>query len=98
VAGGSPGRTAHRASRAFCGGAWITSVASSGSLNEITIAPFGRTGAPVVVSASGGQNPIWARDSRSLYYHTDRRSSSYAIWRRRQAGIAGTIDSWSPRW
>jgi serine/threonine protein kinase/dipeptidyl aminopeptidase/acylaminoacyl peptidase len=53
-------------------GAWITSVASSGSLNEITIAPFGRTGAPVVVSAGGGQNPIWARDSRSLYYHTDR--------------------------
>ena len=53
-------------------GQWITSTASTGGRNEISVHPLGRSGATTVVSSGGGQNPVWARDSRSLYYHTDR--------------------------
>ena len=39
--------------------------------------PLGRAGTATVVSSGGGQNPVWAPDSRSLYYHTDR--SIYSV-------------------
>ncbi len=53
-------------------GRWVTAVASSDGRNEISVQTFGRSGAAAVVSSGGGQNPVWASDSRSLYYHTDR--------------------------
>jgi serine/threonine-protein kinase len=53
-------------------GRWLTFGASTAGRTEISVRPVGEEGATTVVSAGGGQNPVWARDSRSLHYHTDR--------------------------
>ncbi len=53
-------------------GHWVTAVASADGRDEISVQPLGRAGTATVVSAGGGQNPVWGPDSRSLYYHTDR--------------------------
>jgi eukaryotic-like serine/threonine-protein kinase len=42
--------------------------------NEVYVRPIPGPGAPVQVSAEGGEQPVWARDGRTLYYRTAART------------------------
>ena len=51
-------------------GRWLTTTSTATGRNEIYVQPFGRPGAPTMVS-NGGAQPVWARDSQLLYYRRD---------------------------
>jgi Tol biopolymer transport system component len=53
-------------------GRWAATVRNQTGRSEVYVQPFGREGVPVMASRSGGQAPVWAADSRSLHYRTDR--------------------------
>jgi hypothetical protein len=49
-------------------GRWMAYVTDVTGAAEVWVRPFGRTGAPVRVSARGGIEPLWSRDGRELFY------------------------------
>ena len=49
-------------------GRWLAYVSNATGADEVWVRPYGGTGAPVRVSAAGGGMPVWARDSRELYF------------------------------
>jgi Tol biopolymer transport system component len=53
-------------------GRWAATVGNRTGRNEVYVHPFDRDGLPVTASRNGGQAPVWAADSRSLYYRTNR--------------------------
>jgi hypothetical protein len=49
-------------------GRWIAYVSNVSGRDEVYITSLSSAGATVPVSASGGFQPAWARDARSLFY------------------------------
>ena len=52
-------------------GRWIAYRSDHSGQHEILVEPFPSGGQPERVSASGGTEPVWSKDSRELYYRTD---------------------------
>jgi serine/threonine protein kinase len=48
---------------------WIAYAADSTGQMEIWVRPYPAAGAPIRVSPNGGQEPVWARNGRELFYH-----------------------------
>lgn len=51
-------------------GVWLAYVSDESGRNEIWIRPFRGPGTGVPVSAGGGVEPVWSRDSRELFYRS----------------------------
>jgi Tol biopolymer transport system component len=49
-------------------GRWLAYTSDTTGNTEVWVKPFGREGAPVRVSPSGGLEPLWSRDGRELFY------------------------------
>ena len=52
-------------------GRWIAYRSDRSGQHDILVEPFPSGGRPRTVSASGGTEPVWSKDSRELYYRTD---------------------------
>ena len=64
-------------SRAFEGypefspdGRWITYVSEESGRREVYVRPFPRPGSKWVISQNGGQEPLWARNGKQLFYRS----------------------------
>ena len=51
-------------------GVWLAYVSDESGRDEIWIRPFLGPGTGVPVSADGGVEPVWSRDSRELFYRS----------------------------
>jgi Tol biopolymer transport system component len=49
-------------------GRWIAYVTDESGAREVCVRPVGRTGGRTQISTNGGIGPMWAPDSRSLYF------------------------------
>jgi eukaryotic-like serine/threonine-protein kinase len=54
-------------------GHWIAFVTNESGRDEVVVQPFPGPGGRVQVSAGGGEEPIWSRDGRRLFYRGDAR-------------------------
>jgi hypothetical protein len=52
-------------------GHWVAYTSDESGVNQIYVRPFPGPGARVPVSIEGGENPIWSRDGRYLFYAKD---------------------------
>ena len=57
-----------RQGRLSWNGRWLAYVSNVTGENEIWVRPYGRRGSAVRVSPAGGDEPVWSRDDRELYY------------------------------
>jgi Tol biopolymer transport system component len=60
-------------------GRWLAYESDESERPEIYVRPFLSTGARVQVSTQGGQEPIWDRSGRTLYYRVGRALSAVAV-------------------
>jgi serine/threonine-protein kinase len=51
-------------------GKWLAYVSSESGREEVYVRSFPGLGAAVQVSEKGGNEPVWARDGRRLFYRT----------------------------
>ena len=58
------------AARVAPDGGWLAYVSNVSGRNEIWIRPFQRAGTAQQVSTDGGVEPVWAWDSRELFYRS----------------------------
>jgi serine/threonine protein kinase len=49
-------------------GRWLAYTSNTTDNREVWVKPYGREGAPIRVSPSGGSQPIWAKNGRELFY------------------------------
>ncbi len=49
-------------------GRWVTYVSSESGRDEVYVRPFPGSGGRVLVSTGGGDEPLWSRDGRRIYY------------------------------
>jgi serine/threonine-protein kinase len=49
-------------------GRWLAYVSDESGINEIYVRPQGTTNGKWKISADGGTEPVWSRDSRELFY------------------------------
>jgi Tol biopolymer transport system component len=49
-------------------GRWMAWSSRETGRTEIYVEPFGRAGSRVQVSVGGGDDPLWSRDGRALYF------------------------------
>lgn len=49
-------------------GRWLAYVSDESGQNEVYVRPFTRPGAKVLISHSGGVEPLWSRNGRELFY------------------------------
>jgi hypothetical protein len=49
-------------------GRWVAYMSDQTGQPEIWVRPFPGPGSPIRVSARGGQEPIWSRDGKELFY------------------------------
>jgi Tol biopolymer transport system component len=49
-------------------GRWMAYTSDTTGSSEVWVRPYGREGAPVRVSPSGGFEPLWSKDGRELFY------------------------------
>ena len=70
-------------------GRWIAYTSSATGTQEVWVQPYPGPGAAVRVSPNGGNEPIWARNGRELYYLEGRRMMAVQIQE-------GTTFSFSP--
>ena len=53
-------------------GRWLAYQSNRSGRSEIEVRPFGRSGAPIQVSSSGGARPVWSADGASIYFQDAR--------------------------
>ncbi len=51
-------------------GRWIAYMTDESGSREICVRPIGRTGGRTQISPNGGNSPMWAPDSRTLYFES----------------------------
>ncbi len=49
-------------------GRWLAYTSDESGQNEVYVRPFPSAGGKVLVSQSGGSEPVWSRDGRELFY------------------------------
>jgi eukaryotic-like serine/threonine-protein kinase len=62
-------------------GRWLAYADAPTGRREIWVRPFAGNGPPVRVSAEGGEEPLWARDGRALFYRQGTRVLSATVHR-----------------
>jgi eukaryotic-like serine/threonine-protein kinase len=60
-------------------GRWVAYASSESGRNEIYIRPFGGAGEKITVSTDGGNEPVWSRDGRELFYRNGDAMMSVSI-------------------
>ncbi|HKE82275.1 MAG TPA: protein kinase, partial [Vicinamibacterales bacterium] len=60
-------------------GRWIAYTSDSTGASEIWVRPFPGPGAPIRVSPGGGNEPLWSRNGKELYYHQGPNLMSVAV-------------------
>ena len=65
-------------------GRWIAYTSDSTGASEIWVRPFPEPGAPIRVSPGGGNEPLWSRSGKELYYYQGPNLMSVAV----EAGAA----------
>jgi serine/threonine protein kinase/Tol biopolymer transport system component len=60
-------------------GWWLAYVSDQTGRNEVWVRPLAGPGAPVRVSPGGGVEPVWARNSRELFYREATRIMAVAV-------------------
>jgi serine/threonine-protein kinase len=53
-------------------GKWLAYVSNESGRHEVYVRPFSSSGGRVVISAGGGQEPLWSRDGRQIFYRSSR--------------------------
>ena len=51
-------------------GRWVAYVSNESGRNEIHVRPFPGPGERLTVSVEGGNEPVWSRDGRELFYRS----------------------------
>ena len=51
-------------------GKWIAYVSNESGRHDVYVRPFPNPGGRVVISAGGGQEPLWSRDGRQIFYRS----------------------------
>jgi serine/threonine-protein kinase len=72
-------------------GRWVAYEARVASRAEIFVAPFGGDGERRLISTDGGEQPLWSRDGRELFFNSPRGLMVVDI------GVAGKLAPSSPR-
>ena len=49
-------------------GKWVAYISTQTGSSEVWVRPFPGPGAPIRVSPAGGQEPVWAKDGKELFY------------------------------
>ena len=57
--------------RVSADGRWVAYTSDASGRPEVYLDSYAKPGAPVLVSQSGGQHPVWRGDGRELYYWHD---------------------------
>ena len=60
-------------------GKWVAYVSTQTGASEIWVRPFPGPGAPKRVSASGGQEPVWARNGKELFFQNQNKLMTASI-------------------
>ena len=60
-------------------GRWMAYMSDESSQFEIYVRPFPNPGARIQVSTSGGTEPLWSRDGRSLFYRSGTRLMAASV-------------------
>jgi dipeptidyl aminopeptidase/acylaminoacyl peptidase len=53
------------------GGQWVAYSSDETGVPEIWVAPYPGPGRAILISTQGGQEPVWSRDGKELYYRND---------------------------
>ena len=59
---------ANRLGKLSTDGKWLAYTSNETGRMEVYVRPFGRTGGATQVSVEGGDQPMWSRDGRELFY------------------------------
>jgi serine/threonine-protein kinase len=51
-------------------GKWLAYVSNESGRHEVYVRPFSSSGGRVVISTGGGQEPVWSRDGRRIFYRS----------------------------
>ncbi len=51
-------------------GRWLAYLSDETGQDEVYVVPYPGPGRKVVISTSGGREPVWSRDGRELFYRT----------------------------
>jgi eukaryotic-like serine/threonine-protein kinase len=60
-------------------GRWVTFASDQTGTSEVWVRPFPGAGAPIRVSAEGGQKPFWSKDGREIFYENGARLMSAGV-------------------
>lgn len=60
-------------------GKWLAYFSDESGNYEIYVRPFPESGARIQVSTTGGTDPLWSRDGRTLFYRTGNRIMAAAV-------------------
>jgi serine/threonine-protein kinase len=60
-------------------GTWVAYVSTQTGASEIWVRPFPGPGAPKRVSGSGGQEPVWARNGKELFFQEQNKLMAASI-------------------
>jgi Tol biopolymer transport system component len=60
-------------------GRWVTFASDQTGASEVWVRPFPGPGAPVRISAEGGQKPFWSRDGKEIFYENGARMMSARV-------------------
>ena len=52
-------------------GAWLAYVSDENGFDQVYVQPYPPDGNRIIVSPSGGTEPVWSRDGRELFYRRD---------------------------
>jgi serine/threonine-protein kinase len=60
-------------------GRWIAYMSDESGQQEIYVRPFPQAGARIQVSTTGGTEPVWSRDGRTLFYRSAQRIMAASV-------------------
>jgi Tol biopolymer transport system component len=68
-----------RAARLSPDGRWLAYVSNESGRDEIYVQPFPGPGGKWQISASGGNEPVWSRDGRELFYRSGEKMMAVSV-------------------
>jgi Tol biopolymer transport system component len=85
-------------------GKWIAFVSDASGAAQVVVQPFPGPGARVQVSAAGGNEPVWSRDGKKIFYRDGQRfvaasvttSPTFTVTGRAQLFADGYVFAQSP--
>jgi eukaryotic-like serine/threonine-protein kinase len=60
-------------------GKWVAYVGTQTGASEVWVRPFPGPGAPIRVSPAGGQEPVWGKDGKELFYQEQNKLMAAAV-------------------